>query len=351
MEASKALQIPDPSVTVEGDGIASACVARLLSDASVPFTRQPRPGPRLPAILLGQQTRHLLQELFPPLDSSAPNLFDGLPRITRRIVLWGSAAVPIDLPHQGIVAPEAELLDCLWNRVPDPRSPAGTAHSHWHLRSSRTSSAPLPEQSFGTRIGRIAQVELSSSVIPEACWVESVDGGWLFLLPLGQGRAALIAVGDTVEQLLGTSRLIAPLIVRALSVSPPIPVAPRLARSLASPGTIACGTAAMGFDPLCGEGAGNAVREAFLAAACIRAAHQGFNPDQLAEHYTTRLKQGFLRHLQTCLPFYATGGTGEFWHSETRLLELGIQQLQTELASLPPPRFRLMDRDLLPLPA
>ena len=44
-----------------------------------------------------------------------------------------------------------------------------------------------------------------------------------------------------------------------------------LFRLSARTGWLACGTAAMAFDPLCGDGTAHAIREAILASAVIRA--------------------------------------------------------------------------------
>jgi flavin-dependent dehydrogenase len=120
---------------------------------------------------------------------------------------------------------------------------------------------------------------------------------------------------------------------------------------LAAPRRLACGTAAISFDPLCGEGTGNAVREAFLAAAVVRAALSGGDAEALAAHYTSRLQLGFLRHLQICQQFYNSGGHGEFWDAESDALRRGIGTLAAELQNQPAPRYRLMDRTLFPMEA
>ena len=44
---------------------------------------------------------------------------------------------------------------------------------------------------------------------PDACWIESLENGWLFLVP-----GWLLAVGATAEALLGSSRVIAAEIAR-----------------------------------------------------------------------------------------------------------------------------------------
>ena len=79
---------------------------------------------------------------------------------------------------------------------------------------------------------------------------------------------------------------------------------------MAGPGWLACGTAALGFDPLCGDGAGNAVREAILGSAAIRRAIATDEADSLAAHYQARLLAGFKRHVALCFEFYKSGRSG-----------------------------------------
>ena len=67
---------------------------------------------------------------------------------------------------------------------------------------------------------------------------------------------------------------------------------------------LACGTAAMAFDPICGDGTAHAIREAILAAAVIRALANGGPADELLAHYEARLTAGFHRHLTLCRQFY-----------------------------------------------
>ena len=66
------------------------------------------------------------------------------------------------------------------------------------------------------------------------------------------------------------------------------PAHPRVAWSLAGSHWLACGTAALAFDPLCGDGTGHAIREAILAAAVLRAIQRGANVDELLNHYIRR---------------------------------------------------------------
>ncbi len=337
------------TVLIEGDGVAAACCARLLTDAAVPCVLAKTVRPKLAAVLLGEQTQHLLRELFPARNGD-DDLFAGFASIRRRIVLWGSAAQAVDLPHLGVVAPEEELLRRLWQRIPN--LPVASAENDgWSILSSRGSMSDAAELSCGTRQAHIASVQLVSDSEREACWVESVSGGWLFLLSLGAGSASLICVGDTVDRALDESTLVAQRILTRPAEGARAAAYPRMLQPLAMPQWLACGTAAMSFDPLCGEGTGNAVREAFLAAAVVRAALLGNDAEALAAHYASRLQQAFLRHLQICRQFYSSGGHGDFWDTENDALREGIRILEVAQQNQPTPRYRLLNRTLVPIEA
>ncbi len=329
--------------------MASVCTARLLTDAGVPCVLDLNCRPKLAAILLSAQTEHLLRGLFPATENGQEDIFSGFARVTRRIVGWGGDRVEADLPHQGMVAPEGELLRRLWRRVPSLPICDGSRSESWRIESSREGIDSAQERCIGSRNAWIASVDLSTEAELEACWVEAVQDGWLFMLSRGEGRATLIAAGDTVENLLLQSRLVARRVAKWVRQSGSIPIHPRLRQGMARDRSIYCGAAAMSFDPLCGEGAGNAIREAFLVAAVVRAEIGGADRERLTAHYDTRLRQGFLRHLQTCLPFYETGGMSRSWKDSCDELRAGIEDLLLELASAPRPFFRLVDRDLVAL--
>jgi flavin-dependent dehydrogenase len=118
---------------------------------------------------------------------------------------------------------------------------------------------------------------------------------------------------------------------------------------LNGPDWLACGSAAMSFDPVCGEGAGNAAREAILASAVMAAIQAGEDPDAVLSHYRSRLLGGFLRHLEICLEFYTRARQGPWWEGEIVLLQRGIEWTRAQMRPLPPPRYRLVDFRLRPL--
>jgi flavin-dependent dehydrogenase len=73
---------------------------------------------------------------------------------------------------------------------------------------------------------------------------------------------------------------------------------------------------AIAFDPICGDGSAQSVREAILAAAVI--AHRG-DRDALATHYHSMLTASLRRHIQISGQFYATGGDTPWWREQVAL--------------------------------
>ncbi len=97
----------------------------------------------------------------------------------------------------------------------------------------------------------------------------------------------------------------------------------------------------MAFDPLCGDGAGHAIREAILAAAVIRALGRGAVAAEVLAHYRARLMAGFKRHLELCREFYVTGHSGPWWEAELHHILVGIDWCNAQLGVEPKFHYQL----------
>jgi hypothetical protein len=365
------------SISISGDGVAAASCFRLLRDSGLAIHHHPAGRPHLAAVLLGSQTQGLLDDVF-----GDSNLFAGRHRINchrvdchridRRIVLWGENTQPVTLPHQGFVASEAQLLQRLWqlahrskstpeasvalDRLDPSHAPSQIGFSILTIPSRLPSPSNTPATSsednlFGKRTATVMRVRLTTKTDPHACIIESTGHGWLFLLPLDQQSASLMSVSIStgLDAQLEHSRLVVHSIdTTSLDASTAIfPCAPRLHNPLCGDTHLLCGSAAMTFDPVCGEGVGHAVREAFLASAVVHALHRGEPSAGLFTHYAARLRFGFLRHLELCRGFYSSGGTTDFWRSELELLEQGITEMRSQLQSAGEHRYRLSGTRLI----
>lgn len=320
------LELPDmPPMSVAG-----ACCAHLLCGIPVNLNHGNRPG--VPAIVVSEGTQALICDVL-----QRPELFRDVRPIERRIVAWGRAAEPVTLPHSAVVLPEMELVRRL-HLVED----AACEEAEWTIFTSRPLPAGVTEHHFGSRKAAAIAVDMKTPDAP-TCWVESLENGWLFLVP-----GVLIAVGGAPEALLAESRLVAREILAVTGEASEFLAYPRIADPLCAPGWLACGSAAMAFDPICGDGTGNAVREAILAAAVIRAAARGGDVEGLLAHYRSRLIAGFHRHLELTLAFYRGGHGGAWWDEEVRALERGAAWCARELAAAPAFHYRLNGFDLEP---
>jgi 2-polyprenyl-6-methoxyphenol hydroxylase-like FAD-dependent oxidoreductase len=193
----------------------------------------------------------------------------------------------------------------------------------WTVYAARPLPVSVEQHRFGSRTASLVAVELKDSAA-SACWIEALEFGWLFLVPVSATSGWLISIGGPHEALLAQSRLIAAQIEISGVAGAAFPAYPGIVDPVCAPGWLACGTAALSFDPLCGDGTGNAVREAILAAAVIRAASAGENVDRLLAHYRARLIAGCARHLELCRGFYLSGNRGPWWEKEIAYLEEGI---------------------------
>lgn len=321
------------AVEIRGTGVAASCCQQLLTAAGASVYLDLSHRPRVPAVMLSPATQTLLTDVWGRLD-----LLDGLWQIRRRIVAWGDAP-PVDLPHRAIVVSEMELL----SRLQNPSDPNPAPQPAWTIHTSRALETSTLH-AFGNRTAAATEVRFSSRADAAACLVESVPSGWLFLLPVNSQAAWLLTAGAATEALLRESRLVAQSVDAVVSTGGGFPSHPRIADPLCGPNWFACGSAALGFDPLCGDGTGHAIREAILACAIIRASSP--NLDDLLWEYRLRLRAGLQRHLEQCLQFYSTGGSSDWWQTEAQSLRDGLDWLSRQPAPRPLGRFRLNGFDL-----
>jgi hypothetical protein len=311
-------------VVIRGDGVAAYCCAYLLSKAGFRILLESIDRPRLPAIMLGEQALALIRDVF-----EKPGFLNSQPRIKKRIVSWGSSAKPVALEHSAVVVSEEALLaEIRPLPVPD-RTPAQEAN--WTILAARPLPAQTAEHHFGSRMASALPVTLNDHSDPSTCWIESLDDGWLFLIPNAFRSGWLLAIGDAPEVLLDQSSVVAPQIAQCGPSRGKFPAYARIASPLGAPGWLACGTAAMAFDPICGDGTAHAIREAILAAAVIRAISSGGPAADLLWHYEARLTAGFRRHLELCRGYYQSGGTEPLWRAELAAIDRGIRWCEARL--------------------
>jgi hypothetical protein len=325
--------MPAPGVLIHGDGVAARCCAHLLSRSGIAVSFQATGRPRLPAIMLSDSAQSLIREVF-----DRDCLFRDLPQIRKRVVAWGSSAQPVELDHSAVVVSEEQLLESLGQTPSD--APVG-ADPTWKIFAAQPLPVAAEAHRFGSRMASAAQVKLKTTAQSATCWIESIEQGWLFLIASASGAGWLLSVGVRPGGLLANSRLIQEQIAEWQPAAAQFAASPLVMAPSGEPGWIACGTAALAFDPLCGDGTAHAVREAILASAVIGAVARGDDPVPLLAHYEARLIAGFRRHLAHCLEYYASGFGGAWWETEAESTVQGMEWCARRLSSHTTFRYRL----------
>ena len=320
-------------VVINGDGVAACCCAHLLKRAGLRVAVKRADRPRLPVIMLSDAAVALMLGVFEDLS------LDHLPRIRKRVVAWGRGSEPVTLDHAASIVSEQELLERLWSGLALDEE----AEPDWTIFSSRPLPPGAVERTFGSRMASVTSVTLKGAC--DTCWIESLENGWLFLIPSGPGKAFLLSVGSAR---LSDSRIVGEQIHEVGEAAMQFPAYPRVLSTLCGAGWLACGTAAMAFDPLCGDGTSHAVREAILAAAVIQAAANGENPKEVLSHYEARMLAGFGRHLALCSQFYKTGHDTQWWKSELRSLNEGMAWCGEQLSNRRSFQYQLNGFELQP---
>jgi hypothetical protein len=285
--------------------------------------------------MLGQTAQKIFGDIFERRD-----LFEGCHRIQRRVVAWVEGRAPISIPHSGVVLSEQALLDRIELRPAQnledvPRQP------EWRIITSHSSAVSSVEHHFGGRMAAVSAVKLAPAASADSCWIESLPSGWLFLLPCGAGRGWLLAVGGPAQSLLAESRLVCDQVAELGRASGLFPSHPRITVPLGGPGWLRCGSAALSFDPLCGDGVAQAAREALLGSAVIRSVSERGDVDSLIGHYQARLVAGFRRHLGVCSGYYRAGRFGPWWDEQLQDTLRGLEWTSQRLQTVDAPRYRL----------
>jgi hypothetical protein len=324
------------NVTIRGGGVAASCCAHVLGLHGIAASAIRVDRPPLPVVMISDAALSLVRDVF-----GRPGLFAGERRIDRRVVSWGGSD-PVAMPHAATIVTGAALEAALAPAAPALDDAAPGFHVH--------AMAPLPDgevMRFGERRALATEVTLVDDDDADCCRIESLEAGWLFLIPSGAGRAWLLCVGISLDGALAQSRDIASRIVAGDTPRQSFDPSPRIATQVTGDDWISCGTAAIAFDPICGDGTVQAVREAILAAAVIAAIARGGDAQALRAHYGAMLTATMRRHLQLCAPFYRSGGTGAWWEQAHDALALGHDWCTRRLAAEPEPRYMLRGYELV----
>jgi 2-polyprenyl-6-methoxyphenol hydroxylase-like FAD-dependent oxidoreductase len=327
-------------VLVVGRGIAGTTSAWLLARSGFPVVLA-GPAPRGDAwVVLNDATRNLLLSLW-----GDASLLAGAHAIGWRRVAWEAGGAPSEVPAPASVIAvsalaarlEARVLSRFGDRVRAVEGAAGDEHDFTLLSVGR---GPVPEAyAFGERHQFGARTALCTSVrsrtLPDRAWLEATPDGWLFVCPRGDGFAIVQAVTPSspaepsaaLGQLLRGSRigswLDGSVDETAISV---FPIAPAAMAPPCGARWLAVGDTAVAFDPVSGDGTGQAVRGAILASAVIDALVRGIDAHVVLAHYRLRLERALLAHLSHCLRYYSTAVCREAFQPDIAVMQHALER-------------------------
>lgn len=315
--------MPEPrvrsSAAIIGRGVAALSSARILAQAGWDVELCGAPARPVPVLLLGNPTVELLGLIWGELDLHGHAL-------RGRVVCWG-VGPSVEVPDGGLVVDGAALVAKL-ERCCRARAmveiPSHTA-DRWVVQA-RGRAAQAGTRRLGRRVVLNTRVEMRPGTDQELGCMETVDEGWLFLIPAGDGKAVLQAMVPApppdpllvLERMVGCAREVGARVARlATDEIAVISAAPQATDPLTSPGHIAVGDAARAFDPLAGDGTGQGLRAAVLAGAVLESIADGMAERDALDHYAHRVQLAFLRHLAHCVRFYGDAfGPSPAWRAE-----------------------------------
>lgn len=349
---------------VNGGGVAALCCARLLSDKGWEVSLRRGAPPSSPTLVLQPLTVRLIEQIFCP----AEDIFRGAHLLERRLVKWGReepdvVGVPC-LVMRGDVLAERLLtaLACRVGIVAETASAYESSYDWTVYAGGRGAAAAAGihkpgQRRFGRRRAIVSAVRLHRDADTGAASMEATPGGWLFLIPTGGRRAVLQAAvpfrpplpAHTLRSILEGASLVRRLVSEVTGPSLVFDSAPSMLETPVGTRWMAAGSLACAYDPLCGDGTGDAVRGAILAAAVLDAAAHGPEPGRYVEHYRDRLACALHDHLLACHSFYSAGGFDSTWSAELEATADGLRHLSRVLASRPRFRYGLRGLQLTPL--
>jgi 2-polyprenyl-6-methoxyphenol hydroxylase-like FAD-dependent oxidoreductase len=317
-------QVKAARALVLGDGISGLTCARLLGARGWRVECVAGRGTPGPVVLLTREIAELMLELW----QADHSLFAGAHLLQGRSVHWEDALAPSYSLAPALVIPVKVLQTRFARRAaagglplvaPEQVDPAAY---DWIVQAGGRDVAAEPSIAFGHRQGIAASIKLAPRARIDHAVMESIPGGWLFLIPQGPGRGTLQGVFadpifDPARQLataLGLSRVMARLVDDVVDEPARFSAAPRLAPTPCAPRSILVGDAAMTLDPLSGNGIGSGLRGAILAAAVLDAASAP-EPD-VVNHYAWRLREAMRSHVRSCIDLYRRAAHANCWSAE-----------------------------------
>jgi 2-polyprenyl-6-methoxyphenol hydroxylase-like FAD-dependent oxidoreductase len=361
-------------VVITGASVAGLTLAHLLLERGWSVRLRCRPGGPRPTVVINAATSHLLCDVW----RGGRDFLSDAHHLRERVVTThdGRYAIADEAWVPG-VALQTHLLATLVQRYPRQGGDASglvidtedTADVDdpdvWHVDASGRRSGA--RWSGGRRVIVGAHTDVRREAPRDQRWFESVETGWLFGAPITRdGPDAIVQfmappLADLTPGAHAYEHDAEALLDRALSMStltrerlayirPPVrtwAAYPVLDDCWPASRSLRVGEATMALDPICGDGAGYAIRGAWLAAAAVDAVESGSPEPRVRDHCRNRLRLAFTGHLRACLAAYASLTHQACWTGELRAMAGLLAFLRSGPASAGDLPYRLAGSRLI----
>jgi len=315
------------SIDIAGTGVAAA-VSGLLAARAGHHVNAERAS-HLPERIVAapRATVDLIEELTGiPIAKVLPSRW-----LSKRCVAWEEQHFSI-MPHETLVFDAQALARIISSRIDTP-APAGAGPRNnmgrcWKLVAGGR-SASASRIVAGARQAAAGWVAHLPGLDESAMLVACVPQGWLVACPHPAGGISLAAVHPATAKLTPQDALLQAVdhLWRGCAARVEIrdnrwiPAAPSFEPGCVSQTHIAVGEAAITFDPILGDGVGNAVRSALLARSVMAAIVSGANERECLAHYRSRLAHAFAQHVYNSASHYSGAWNFAVWREEIALMQ------------------------------
>lgn len=267
--------------------------------------------------------------------------------LAHRRVTWSEGDVGQDAAFPSMSVDLAELclgLEALLRgRVSIEEAQDGQTDSQACVLDAR--GALPPERcriSAGRRVMHMWQDVPADSRATRGSEVRAGSGFWVFLLPTSADKMSVQVVApDQLPTMEHLSKCLAEAprqtLARCLEISLPelagvlcagITIAPRLGPLPSDPRRIPVGDRAIAYDPICGDGTGQGLRTAILAAAALNTLETGRKVRPILDHVVDRYLFAFRAHLEHSLRYYRSITWPNCWRGEIASTRRALAELQ-----------------------
>jgi flavin-dependent dehydrogenase len=316
------------NISIAGTSIAGLCTARLLAKNNIDVELfLPKISSSNPIVVLNGVTVSLILDIWRMPKRS----FDYLPMIEYHHIKWGEEEERAR-KERSVITENLRLIylffhilldqypDLIhakfiddWNFVRERALKQNDKHTNWMVDAS--GKIAIVSKLYGSDKFTFGKRHLVSGVVPlknlnesNSSWIETTMDGWIYLAQLGERKGliqAMIVDQLSLEEILTKTHIIKRYITKKFIQKACFNGSPTLLNEPCGPGWMAVGEAAISFDPISGEGVGNAIRGAMWTSSILKAVISGFSAVDCLKHYSYRLKKAFFHHLNECINLYS----------------------------------------------